>query len=144
MNKVDKDAELGAVKQGPRALVSWLSSFTAWDLRQARGELSRWIGPRPWRVSSTCSTIGPLLDLEVSSTSSTTRPQRWICPLRIYNLRGTSDSNHGRHCYYYVQLLLRQKADKIPIQTFTVGLPPHVSVTLTNNGVLGWLAAATI
>lgn len=33
LNKVDKDAGLGAGKQGRRALVSWLSGFTAWDLR---------------------------------------------------------------------------------------------------------------
>lgn len=84
MNKVDKDTELGAGKQGPRGSVSWLSSFTAWDLRQARGELSRWIGPRPWQVPSTDSTIVPVPDLEVSSTSSTIHPQWWICPLRIY------------------------------------------------------------
>lgn len=51
-----------------------------------RGELSRWIGPRPWQVPSTDSTIVPLPVLEVSNTSPTVRPQRWIFPLRIYNL----------------------------------------------------------
>lgn len=36
------------------------------------------------------------------------------------------------------------KLTRVPIQTCTAGLMPKVSVTLTNNGILGWLAAATI
>lgn len=57
MNKVDKNAALCAGKQGQKALVSWLSGFTAWDLRQARGELSRWDGQRPWQVSGTLPVV---------------------------------------------------------------------------------------
>lgn len=108
-----------------------------------RGELSRWIGPRPWQVPSTDSTIVPLLEFEVLGTSSTVRPQEWIFPLKIYDLEQLRIPIMGDSvtmCSYGTH----PEADRVPIQTCTAGLLPNVSVTLTNNGILGWLAAATI
>lgn len=85
----------------------------------------------------------PLLDFEVSSTSSTVRPQRWIFPLRIYDLeqpRIPIMEDSVTMCSYWTH----PEAGRVQNQTCTAGLLPNVSVTLTNNGILGWLAAATI
>ena len=143
MSKVDKDAALGAGKQGQKALVSWLSGFTAWDLRQARSELSRWIGPRPWQVPSTEPTIVPMPDLEVSSTSSTVRPPTVDLPAQDLQL-GAFGFQSWKTLLLHAFVGHHPEADRVPIQTCMVGLLPNVLVTLTFSGILARLAAATI